>query len=331
MFRKIIAIVIGLSMILSMSLVAFSLDEQTNIVTNAELESSFEIIEPKVKLKKELYIRDNLLVSISLSEEFENFQIPVEMNIYAVEEFVELANGVENGRLLDESILRKEVSLDNVEFRKTIEVNITGLNSEKVSELYNDLSFYKNYLAGILDLTRKNIVKLNTVDISTVKVEADKITEEAKTDTEETVEVKDIITTTETKLVISDEDKLKELEKIAADEKEKSATLVLLYEKVLAELDLVELELERIEKVYNSLFERKINESILVEKSGLLPYFKYTYEELDAGQYRLEFIRKDNEVVVKTVEFSINKKSQLTEEKIKENITESLDILYNNN
>lgn len=340
MFRKTIALVIGLSMFLSMSLVAFSLDEQPNIVTNAELESSFEIIEPKVKLKKELYIRDNLLVSISLSEEFENFQIPIEMNLYAVEEFVELANGVENGRLLDESVLREQVSLDNVEFRKTIEVNVTGLNSGKISEVYNDLSGYKTYLSDVLKLTRNNIVKLNTIDISIVETEADKITEETETDIEETTEVKETEEVTETtdvsielevETIVSYEEKLKELQRVSAQEKEKSATLVLLYEKVLAELDLVEAELDKVERIYNLLFERRINESILVEKSGLLPYFKYTYEELNAGQYRLEFIRNDNEVIVKTVDFSINKKSQLTEEKIKENITESLNILYNNN
>jgi len=199
MFRKTIALVIGLSMILPMSLVSFSIDRQQNIVTNAELESSFEIIEPKVKIKKELYIRDNLLVSISLSKEFENFQIPVGMNLYAVEKFVGIENRVGNGRFLDDSVSQKKGSLDKAE------------------------------------------------------------------------------------------------------------------------------------RIYNLLFERQVNESILVEKSGLLPYFKYTYKELNAGQYRLEFIRKDNEVIVKTVDFSINKKNQLTEKKIKENITESLNILYNNN
>ena len=84
MFRKTLALIIGLTLVLSMSLVSFSLYEEAKFVTNAELESSFEIIEPKIKLKKQLYIRDNLLVSISLSEEFEKLQIPVEMNLYAL-------------------------------------------------------------------------------------------------------------------------------------------------------------------------------------------------------------------------------------------------------
>jgi len=316
MFRKTIALIVGLSVFLSMSLASFSLYEQLKIVTNAELESSFEIIEPKIKLKKQLYIRDNLLVSISLSEEFERFQIPVEMNLYALEEFVKLANG----RLSYESILREQVSLNNVEFRKTIEVNLSALNSRKVSQIYSDLNGYKTYLSDVLELTRNNIVKLNIVDISTVKNESNKITEKAK----------EIVVESKTKFIVSDGEKLKELQKVSAKEKEKSATLILLYEKVLAELDLVEVELNRIEKVYNSLFERQVDKSILVEKSGLLPYFKYTYKEINAGKYRLEFIRNDNEVIVKTVDFSINKKSQLTEEKIKENIIESLNILFNN-
>ncbi|MGB3367789.1 MAG: hypothetical protein WBA54_09885 [Acidaminobacteraceae bacterium] len=316
MFRKTIALIVGLSVFLSMSLVSFSLYEQTKTVTNAELESSFEIIEPKIKLKKQLYIRDNLLVSISLSEEFDKYQIPVEMNLYALDEFVELASG----SLSYDSVLKEQISLNNVEFRETIKVNLNALNSRKISQVYSDLSGYKTYLDDVLKLTRSNIVNLNIVDMSTVKKDSDKINEKTKENVDDS----------KTKFGVSDAEKLKEIQKVAAKEKEKSATLISLYEKVLVEIDRVEKELNRIEKVYNSLFERQVDKSVLVEKSGLLPYFKYTYEEIDAGKYRLEFIRNDNEVTVKTVDFSINKKSQLTEEKIKENIIESLNILYNN-
>lgn len=285
MFKKTIALVVGMTIMLSTSLVAFSLYEQPK-VSNSELENSFEIIEPRLKSKKELYIRDNLLVSISLSEEFKKFQIPVEMSLYSVKEYVELENT--SGRLIQETLSSDKISLNNVKFKDLSKLNLIGLTNERISEIYSDLSVYKTYLNSVLKLTREKMLELNNSESSKTK-------------------------------------------QMTSSEKERVADLAKLEQKVLDELDLVKVRLEKTKNVYNSLFERQIGSSISIEKTGLLPYFKYTYESLEVGQYRLEFVRKDNNVLIKTFDFSINKKSQLTEEKIRENIIESLDILYRNN
>lgn len=314
MLRKTIALVLGLSLILSMMPAAFTLyGDQTN-VSNSELESSFEIIEPKVKLKKELYLRDNLLVSISLSKEFEDYQIPVEMNLYAVKEFVELADGFENSRTLEESLISPELLTQNVVFKDLSKINLIGLTSEKVSSVYNELNAYKVYLGNVSKISRENMIVLN----EKIKLKA------AKKNTEIVTSPLSKVDKTAASAVASNV-KVVVKDKVLNEEKLKEFTS--LYERSLKELDDVDVLIEKARQIYSSSFERRVEEPILVEKSGLVTHFKYTYEGIEAGQYRLEFVRKDNDVVLKTVDFSVNKKSQLTEEKIKEDITDSLDII----
>lgn len=312
--RKIIALILGLSMIMSMSTAAFSLYQEPNIVTNAQLEASFEISD----LQREVYVRDNLLLSISLNEDFVNYQVPVEMTLYALDEFVEIERSLDNSPSFEgdssDMVLSK-----NIEFKDSVEVDVSGLSNDEISKAYSELSLYKSYLNKNLKAARAEIINLNNLEISTVKKDQDKITEETQNLLKEAPAVKEVI-------VESSE----ESSKISDEIKEKSEALVLVYEKLLSEIDLVNNELNRIEDIYNSSFERQVGESVSLKKR-FVPLTK-TYENIGSGKYKLEFVRKDNNVVIKSLEFTVIKNKELTEEKIKENIINNiinpLDILY---
>ena len=312
--RKIIALLLGLSMIMSMSTAAFSLYQEPNIVTNAQLEASFEISD----LQKEVYVRDNLLISISLNEDFVNYQVPVEMTLYALDDFVELERSLDNSSSL-EGDSNDMVLSKNIEFKDSVEVDISALSNDEISKAYSELSLYKSYLNKNLKAARAEIIDLNNLEISTVKKDQDKITEETQNLLKEAPAVKEVI-------VESSE----ESSKTSAELKEKSEALVSIYEKLLSEIDLVNNELNRIEDIYNSSFERQVGEAISLKKR-FVPLTK-TYENIGSGRYKLEFVRKDNNVVIKSLEFTVIKNKELTEEKIKENIINNiinpLDILY---
>lgn len=282
MLRKTLALVIGFMIIWSVSIAGFSQYYQMNNVSDSDLEDSFEIIEPKVKVKKELYVRDNLLVSIALSESFEKYDVPVDMYLYKIEPVAALAT--EGFDVKGDFAIVDP--LKGVNYKDLSVYNINTKSKEEIIKNYGELSRYNDYLKKNLQVVKEEIKKLNQLSGGSAPVTPGS-----------------------------------ELEKITG-----------INEKLQKSLSEVRVLVDKARSSYNNLFEVLAYSTVRVEmdKEGLIPYFKYTYEGIEAGNYKLVFVRDDTGSAIKTVNFTVSKKEQLTEERIKEGVTDSLNILPKN-
>jgi len=294
MFKKITALFLGIFLISS---IAFADNIKTKNLTNEEIFSSFDIIEPAIKVKKEIFVRENLLISLALYKDFSDKNVPLEVYLYKVEPKMEKLIDIEDIKNISE--IEKFDIVDNLYLDEKEEKNKKNKSSVFEAQFIPLPEFNKDYA----DMTTIQLVEAYKI-LDFIKKEKLKELEKLY------VEYKKIL------------DKNEDTEKYTAYQK----NVVNAYDLLSKQFAKIDNEIEKVNNILDAESLVAVLEGIKVKK-GILPFFKYTVENIKNSEYRLEFRRFDTDEVIYSIDFFANKKDDLTKEKIKKDVPSALDIL----
>ncbi|BEP30399.1 hypothetical protein [Helicovermis profundi] len=324
MYSRVLALVLGSLIICSSFLVSFGDDNVNNVnklnslteekmISNEELSDSFEVIEPKIKVKKEILLRDNLLISIALLKTFGQSNVPITMNLYKIEPKIEKLIVIDDIKDISElskfSILLKDNSQKE-----------DGLNKDSESKIVKSLDDDSLNTSKYIELPK---FTLDYKDMTTIElIEAYKILDFVKTKKLDELELlykKIVLINEETS---SEKNVNEEIKYSNEDQK-----VIDDYNKISLQFAMVDSNIESVNKILDVETLIPEIEKQSIKKNGILPFYKYTVENILNGEYRLEFVREDSNEVIKKINFFVNRKEELTKEKILQDIPSTMEIL----